>query len=63
MAKTAESATEALAYLEGVAEGRRQAAEAIRLKGVNYIGDQYRHFQMCARLAEGSGVPKTRQDR
>lgn len=52
----------ATAYAEGVEAGRHAAAAAIRAKAAGYAGEQYRHFQMCARIADGQSVPVTRMD-
>lgn len=50
------------AYQAGVNDGRRQAAAAIRTRAASYVGEQFRHFEMAARIADGEQVPATRQD-
>jgi hypothetical protein len=50
------------AYQTGVDDGRRQAAAAIRARAAGYIGEQFRHFEMAARVADGEQMPPTRQD-
>ena len=47
---------------DGLDAGRSEAAAAIRAKAANYVGEQFRHFEMCARIADGQRVPNTRQD-
>jgi hypothetical protein len=47
---------------DGLDAGRSEAAAAIRAKAARYSGEQFRHFEMCARIADGERVPPTRQD-
>lgn len=49
-------------YLEGKDDGRREAAAAIRARAASFLGEQFRHFEMAARVADGERVPPTVQD-
>jgi hypothetical protein len=48
----AQSAELAEAYIAGLQAGRREAAADIRAKAASMAGEQYRHFEMAARIAE-----------